>query len=78
MGNAQSVGGFKVLNYSVKKAKETEKVKLVLEADVDEITTGPHSMGDFLQALLHHQTGETAVALRVFMNSSGQTDTSEE
>jgi hypothetical protein len=63
----QSVGGFKVLGYSVKKSKDTEKVRLVLEAVVDDIACGDCDMGDVLKALLDHQVGEVAVGLSVFV-----------
>ena len=66
----QSITGFKVLNFQVKKAKDTEKVKLVLEADVDNIGAGNNDMGDVLKALLHHQTGDVDVGLSVFIQKS--------
>jgi len=65
---AQSVGGFKVVTYTMKKGKESEKLRLVLEAEVDEITSGQYDMGDVMKAFLDHATGESAVALRVFMD----------
>lgn len=64
----QSVGGFKVLSYSVKKGKDTEKMRLVLEAEVDDISAGDLDMGKVLKALLDHQVGETAVGLSVFVD----------
>ena len=64
----QSVGGFKVLNYSMKKGKEDEKIRIVLEANVGEITAGERDMGAVMKALLDHATGETEVGLSVFMN----------
>ena len=63
----QSVTGFKVLTFQVKKSKDTEKVKLVLEADVDDIGAGEYDMGDVLKALLSHQTGDEDVGLAVFV-----------
>lgn len=63
----QSVGGFKLLNYSMKKAKEDEKIRIVLEASVGEITSGEYDMGQVMKALLDHATGETEVGLSLFM-----------
>ena len=62
----QAVTGFKVISFQVKKAKEGETVKLLLEASVDSIGAGTCDMGDVLKALLHHQTGEVDVGLSVF------------
>lgn len=61
----QAVTGFKVLTFQVKKAKDSEKVKLVLEADVDDISAGDYDMGDVLKALLTHQTGDVDVGLSI-------------
>ncbi len=63
----QSVTGFKVATFQVKKTKDSERVKLVLEADVDTITAGNYDMGDVLKALLSHQTGDVDVGLSVFV-----------
>lgn len=65
----QSIGGFKVLAYSVKKAKDSEKIRLVLEAVVDDIAAGECDMGDVMKALLDHQVGEVDVGLSVFVDS---------
>ncbi len=66
--NTQSIGGFKVLNYTMKKSKDNEKIRLVLEATVDEITAGNCDMGQVMKALLDHAVGETAVGLSLFVN----------
>jgi uncharacterized protein YqeY len=63
----QAVGGFKVLNYSVKKGKEDEKLRVVLEASVAEITAGECDVGQVMKALLDHATGETEVGLSLFV-----------
>ena len=63
----QAVTGFKVVSYSSKRSKTGQKFKVVLEADVEEVGLGAFDMGDFQKALLHHQDGETAVGLNVFM-----------
>ena len=66
--STQAVTGFKVVGYQVKKTKDAEVVKLVLQATVDEIGAGAFDMGDVLKALLYHQTGDTDIGLSVFMN----------
>lgn len=63
----QSVSGFRVLNFSVKKAKDTEKLKLVLEAEVDNVSAADCDMGDVMKALLDHQVGEVDVGLSIFI-----------
>lgn len=68
--NKQAVTGFKVLTFQVKKAKDSEKVKLVLEADVDTIGAGEYDMGDVLKALLTHQTGDVDIGLSVFVEDN--------
>jgi uncharacterized protein YqeY len=65
----QAVTGFRVVNFQVKKVKDGEVVKLLLEANVDSIGAGEHDMGDVLKALLHHQTGDTDVGLSVFVQN---------
>lgn len=65
----QAVTGFKVLTFQVKKAKDSERVKIVLEADVDTVGAGEHDMGDVLKALLTHQTGDVDVGLSVFVEN---------
>ncbi len=66
----QSVTGFKVINFQSKTSKDTEKVRLVLEAEVDTMGAGTYDVGDILKALLHHQTGQIDVGLSVFVNSA--------
>jgi len=65
----QAVTGFQVVSFQVKKAKDGETVKLLLEASVDSIGAGTCDMGDVLKALLQHQTGEVDVGLSVLINS---------
>lgn len=65
----QAVTGFNILTFQVKKSKDTEKVKLVLEADIDCIGSGSFDIGDVLKALQHHMTGDTEVGLSLFMQS---------
>ena len=67
VSKSQSVTGFKVLTFQVKKTKDSEKVKLVLEANVEDIGSGEFDMGDVLKALLNHQTGDSDVGLSVFI-----------
>jgi len=71
----QGVTGFKIVSFHVKKAKESEKVKILLEADVNDIGVGPkHDMGDLLKAFLSHQTGDVDIGLSVFINSDDVVD----
>ena len=63
----QSVSGFKVINYTVKKVKDTEKVKLVLEAEVGDMGAGEFGFGDVLKALWDYQAGETDIGISMLM-----------
>ena len=65
----QSVTGFKVIKYDVRRAKDSEKLRLILEADFDDISCGEFNMGDVQGALLVHRIGDTDIGLSVFMNS---------
>ena len=76
--NRQSVSGFKILSVQVKKAKDTEKVKLILEADIDDIGAGNYDMGDILKALVHHQSGEMDIGISVFVTPASSVVVSEE
>ena len=64
----QAVAGFKVIGYSVKKSKDTEKIKLVLEAEVDSVSAGECDVGQVMKALLEHSTSEVDVGLSLFVN----------
>lgn len=68
MSTKQAVSGFKVRDYQVKKAKDTEKVKLILEADVENLGAGNFDFGEILKALWSHQASETDIGLSVFMD----------
>lgn len=63
----QSVGGFKVKQYLVKKTKDAEMVTITLEAFADEVRAGKFDFGDVLQALWSHQAGDYEVCLNVFI-----------
>lgn len=63
----QAVTGFSIVTFQVKKAKDTEKVRIVLEADVDDIGAGARDMGDVLKAFQYHMTADTEIGLSVFM-----------
>lgn len=78
MTKKQSVTGFKVLKYDVKKAKDTEKIRVILEAEVDDISCGSMDMGDVQKALLDHMVGEYEVGLAVLTNVEEEVDTTEE
>ena len=64
----QSVTGFQVVTCTLKKAKQDEKVRLVLEASVDGIGAGDKNLGDVLKAFADHAVSETDVGISVFMN----------
>ncbi|MFA5024041.1 MAG: hypothetical protein WC523_03755 [Patescibacteria group bacterium] len=63
----QSVSGFQIVSFQVKKGKEKETVKLLLTCDVDSIGCGEYDVGDILKAFVAHQTGETDIGLSVFV-----------
>ena len=63
----QSIGGFKVVSYGSKKTKTSQKFRVILEADVEEVGTGAYNMGDFQKALLIHQDSEMPIGLNVFI-----------
>lgn len=63
----QAITGFKVATFQVKKTKDSEVIKLVLEADTESIGVGEFEVGDVLKALLVHQTGDTDVGFSLFM-----------
>ena len=65
----QSVTGFKIMKYDSRKARETEKFRIILEAEVDSIGCGEFKIGDLLGALQHHQSGDTDVGLSVFITT---------
>ena len=65
----QSVVGFKILKYDSRKARDSEKLRVILEVDLDDLGCGEHSVGDFLGALEHHKSGDTDVGFSLFMNS---------
>ena len=66
--NAQAVTGFKVVSYQVKRVKDSEKLRIVIEAEVDDIGCGPCDMGDFQKALLHHRVSDTDVGFSVLVD----------
>jgi hypothetical protein len=67
MKSKQAITGFKVVRYSVKRVKDSEKIVLLLEADVDDIGCGEYDMGDVQGALLNHRVSDSDVGLSLFM-----------
>jgi hypothetical protein len=63
----QSVTGFKVKTYAVKKTKDGEKVILVLEALGEDIAAGSFDYGDVLKSFTVHMSGDVEVGLSVFV-----------
>jgi len=70
----QAITGFKIMKYDSRKARDTEKLRIILEAEVDQISCGNYKIGDVLGAFQHHQSGETDVGLSVFMTNSDDSD----
>ena len=67
MSSKQAVCGFKVSQYQVKKSKDSEMLRLILEADVGDVTAGSFGFGDVLKALWVHQSSDTDVGFSLFM-----------
>jgi hypothetical protein len=65
----QAVGGFRIKSFSHKKCKDSEKVLLVLEANVEDVATGNSNLGDILGAFSNHSTSEMEIGLSVFTNT---------
>lgn len=63
----QAVTGFKVVSYQVKRVKDSEKLRIIVEADVDDINSGDFDMGDVQGALLHHRSSDTDIGFALFM-----------
>lgn len=63
----QGVVGLKVIKFDSRKAKDTEKIRIVLEADFESLGFGGKSLGDFLGALEHHKSSDTDVGFSLFM-----------
>lgn len=63
----QAITGFKIMKYDSRKTKDTEKLRIILEAEVDSVSCGEYNIGDLLGALQHHQSGDTDVGLSVFV-----------
>ena len=63
----QGVVGLKVMKFDSRKARDTEKIRIVLEADIDDLGFGEKSLGDFLGALEYHKSGDTDVGFSLFM-----------
>lgn len=65
MSKKQAVTGFKIVNYTVKSSKDSDKIRLVLEADLENINV---DMGLFQGALVHHKVSDTELGLSVFVD----------
>jgi len=63
----QAVPGFKVVNVNVKKGKETEKLKLISEANIEDIGAGQFDVGDVINSLMNHMTAEQDLGISVFI-----------
>lgn len=63
----QSVTGFKVCNLSIKRGKDTEKVRLVLEASVEDVKAGEFDVGDVINGLTNALSADSELGLSVFI-----------
>jgi uncharacterized protein YqeY len=63
----QAVSGFKIAGFSIKKGKDDEKLKLILEASVADLGAGEFDVGDVMNSLTNHISGDTDVGLSIFI-----------
>lgn len=63
----QSIIGLKVTKFDSRKTKDTEKIRIVIEADIDDLGFGSKTLGDFFGALEHHKSGDTDIGFSLFM-----------
>jgi len=64
-----AVTGMKVVSYSVRRVKDTERLKLVLEADVDDVAA---DMGKVQKALLIHRVSDGDVGLTLLVKDEDE------
>lgn len=65
--NTIALTGARVHSYSVRTVKDAEKLRIVLEADIDDISA---DMGDLQKALLIHKQSDTEVGMKLFKGSA--------
>jgi len=70
----QSVTGFRVVSYQVKRVKDSEVLKIVIEATVDDIGCGKFNMGDLQGAMLSHRVSDTDIGFSLFMSPKADED----
>ena len=63
----QSISGFHIAGYSVKKTKDGEKIKLILEANVDDVGAGENDSGKVMSSLTNHLASDIEVGLSLFV-----------
>lgn len=63
----QAVSGFTLTGFSVKKVKDGEKIKITLEAPVEDLSAGDFDNGKIMNALSNHLSGDTEVGLTLFI-----------
>lgn len=63
----QSFVGMRVLKFDSRKTKDSEKLRVVLEVDMDNLGCGEYNVGDMLGALQHHQSSDTDVGFSLFV-----------
>ena len=64
----QSCTGFKVVSFTTKGAKDGEKLKLVLMANIEDLRLGEYEISDLLNSLLNHRISDSEIGLSVFVN----------
>jgi hypothetical protein len=65
----QAFTGFKIMKYDSRKARDTEKLRIILEAEVENIGCGELNLGDLLGAMENHKSGEADVGFSLFVKS---------
>ena len=68
MKSSQAVNGLIVKDIQIKKAKDSEKLKLILEANVEDVTAGELDFGEVVKALWSHQASDTDIGFSVLVD----------
>jgi uncharacterized protein YqeY len=68
----QAVSGFRVCGFSIKKVKEEEKLKLILEATVADLGAGEFDIGDVMNGLTNHITSDQDIGLSIFISKKSE------
>jgi hypothetical protein len=63
----QAFTGFKIIKYESRKAKDSEKLKIILEAELDSVGCGEYSVSDLLGAMEYHKSGDADIGFSLFV-----------